>query len=234
MSGLSVIVPLLNEYEALPSLVAHLDQIGAEQLIVVDGGSCDGSWQWFLDNWQNADRPPNQSRVLLQCEAGRARQMNLGAAQATQAILLFMHADTRLTAEAKSLICSLPTNEFWGRFDVRFESRRRGMSLIAFFMNLRSRISGIATGDQAIFVQRPLFDKVAGFDNLSLMEDVAISRKLRRVTKPLCVTEQVITSARRWEQHGLIRTVFKMWWYRLLFFFGVSPDRFINKYRDVR
>lgn len=242
MSGLSIIVPLLNEIDALPTLCANLEALESEQTIIVDGGSTDGSWQWLLEHWHNPDDPAkgqfesdkNKSRVLLQSEAGRAQQMNMGAQHSIYPMLLFMHADSQIHAEAKLLICDNSATDRWGRFDVSFDSPSGAMALIAFFMNIRSRVSGVATGDQAIFVHRALFDQVGGFDKLSLMEDVAFCKKLRRLANPHCLRQKVVTSARRWEQNGVVQTVLKMWWYRLLFFFGVSPDKFVNEYRDVR
>lgn len=244
MNGLSVIVPLLDEIATLPNLVASLDLIGAEQLIIVDGGSVDGSSQWLAEHWL-CDDQTQASRMVLTGSVGRAQQMNLGAEHATQSMLLFLHADTQLPSNAKSLICDYPNGETtsngktssehnWGRFDVRFDSNSNEMGVIAFFMNVRSRISGVATGDHAIFVHRELFDSVGAFDNLSLMEDVAISKKLRVLSTPRCLSQKVVTSARRWEENGIIFTMISMWWYRLLFFLGVSPDKFVRKYRDIR
>lgn len=237
MQGLSIIVPLLNEIDTLPTLVANLELLETEQLIIVDGGSTDGGWQWLIEHWHNPDKAQSDDpngRVLLQSEAGRAQQMNLGAEYAAHAMLLFLHADSQLPSNARSLICKGSSKERWGRFDVRFNSSLSAMALIAFSMNARSRISGVATGDQAIFIHRALFDQVNGFDELSLMEDIAISKKLRAIAKPHCFSQKVVTSARRWEQNGLVQTVLKMWWFRLLFFFGVSPDKFVNEYRNVR
>jgi len=232
MYGLSVIVPVLNEIEALPSLTANLELLCAEQLIVVDGGSTDGSCQWLEENWQSDQS--QQTRLILKSSAGRAQQMNLGSEVASHQMLLFLHADTRLPKNAKSLICDSDGEELWGRFDVQFDLSNKVMNVIAFGMNLRSRISSVATGDQAIFVHRSLFERVAGYDDLCLMEDVALSKKLRKLSKPLNLTAKVTTSARRWQHNGVINTVLTMWWYRMLFFLSVSPDKFVDKYHNIR
>lgn len=226
--GLSVIVPLLDEIQTLPSLVSDLDKIGAEQLIIVDGGSRDGSYEWLEQHWQGS------SKHLLKSLVGRARQMNAGAKLATQPMLLFLHADTQLPSGAKDLVCRFATTQNWGRFDVRFASTRKPMRLVAFFMNLRSRITRVATGDQALFMHRELFSAVNGFDDLALMEDVAMSKKLRKHCPPRSLRQTVTTSARRWEQSGIAATVLKMWWYRLLYFCGASPDWLARNYSNIR
>jgi len=227
--SLSIIVPVLNERQRLPDLVGELQRIGAEQIIIVDGGSTDGSIEWLKQHWESLtskesltdkksltgrESLTNQSasNELISSDPGRAKQMNAGVQHAKHEMLLFLHADTVLPDQAKELIC------------------QSAGSLI----NLRSRISGVATGDQAIFVHRQLFDQVGGFDNIALMEDVAISKKLRALVKPTSLIAKVSTSARRWQRDGIARTVLKMWWYRLAYFLGVSPDYLAKGYRNVR
>jgi rSAM/selenodomain-associated transferase 2 len=232
--SISVIVPILNERKSLTPLTRHLASINAEQIILVDGGSTDGSVQWLQAHWQNE----SQGRIVIESGIGRARQMNTGARHANSDILVFLHADTRLPKNAKTEI-SLARNEnyFWGRFDVCFEpaSRiNRAMKVIALFMNIRSRLSSIATGDQAMFVDRALFLKLGGFPLIPLMEDIALSKTLKRQGVPYCSSLQVRTSARRWQHGGVIRTVITMWAFRLAYYLGVDPQRLARHYRNIR
>ncbi len=219
--GVSVIVPLLNEAVVAEKLIAQLNELAAEQIIIVDGGSVDGTQQILQDaGYQVIDSSP-----------GRAQQMNAGADQATEQMLLFLHADTELPRHYKSEVTKAHA---WGRFDVSFFGDSSAMELIAFFINLRSRISNVATGDQAIFIDRDIFELIGGFPDLPIMEDVAISKRLRRLYKPRNSRLKVTTSARRWEQNGVLSTIIKMWWYRLAYFFGVPPNRLKRGYDDVR
>ncbi|MFT4634507.1 MAG: rSAM/selenodomain-associated transferase 2 [Arenicella sp.] len=219
--GVSIIVPLLNEQAVVASLLEQLDGLGAEQVIIVDGGSQD----------QTCSLVEAAGYRLLSSQAGRARQMNAGAQQANQPMLLFLHADTKLPKNYKS---ELAKAAIWGRFDVQFSSRSKAMKMVAFFINLRSRISGIATGDQAIFIDREVFISIAGFPDFPIMEDVALCKRLRHLHRPFSSRAKVTTSARRWQQHGVASTIVKMWWYRLAYFFGVSPSWLKQGYDDVR
>ena len=151
--------------------------------------------------------------------------MNAGAVVARGDVLLFLHADTRLPRSGIHIIREALSHggRIWGRFDVRIDSRNPVLWLVARLMNLRSRWSGIATGDQAIFVRRTDFDRVGGFPDIPLMEDIALSRKLRRINPPVCISTPVITSGRRWERHGIMRTIFLMWRLRLAYFGGADP-----------
>ena len=161
--------------------------------------------------------------------------MNTGADKATGDVLLFLHADTRPPADVNEVLGRFyQSAKEWGRFNVSFDSSSVSLKVVAFFINLRSRLSGIATGDQAIFVKRDAFAAVNGFDPLPLMEDVAMSRKLKRLSRPWCCKRPVITSARRWEQNGVIRTVLLMWAFRLAYFLGVSPEVLARRYRQIR
>ena len=225
MSGarLSIIMPVLNEaanIEAALTALAPYRQRGVE-LIVVDGASRDGT--------------PARARPLADhvCIAtrGRAAQMNAGRAVACSNVLLFLHADTRLPDNADALILDglARSDRVWGRFDVRFD-RRGLLSLVASMMNLRSRLTGIATGDQALFVTRPAFDAAGGFPPIALMEDVALSMYLKRIGRPLCLRARVTTSARRWKKHGTVRTVFLMWRLRLAYFLGADPAQLARRY----
>lgn len=231
---LAIIVPVLNELEGLLSLVQHLNQVGAEQIIIVDGGSVDGSFVWLQNNWQDRD----SGRIVIQSSAGRARQMNAGVWLASCDMLLFLHSDSRLPKAAKQQILTARERQsVWGRFDIEFETKinlRSAMSVIALFINIRSRLSSIATGDQAIFVDYEVFRAVGGYPEIPLMEDVALSKTLKRVGVPHCSTLRVSTSARRWEQGGVVKTVLLMWYFRLAYFFGASPQRLANQYRNIR
>jgi rSAM/selenodomain-associated transferase 2 len=187
------------------------------EVVVVDGGSEDGT----------AARCALLADRVLRAPRGRARQMNAGAAQATGDALVFLHADTRLPEAADELIFRGLERNVWGRFDVRIEGRSRFFPVIGFFMSWRSRLTGIATGDQAIFVRRAEF---AGFPDIPLMEDIAFSRAMKRRGAPACLRECVHTSGRRWEQNGVLRTVFLMWRLRLAYFLGASPHELARIY----
>jgi len=163
---------------------------------------------------------------VLRSPRGRALQMNAGARAATGDVLVFLHADTRLPLRADELILNSP---LWGRFDVLIEGRHPLLKVVAWAMNLRSRLTGIATGDQAIFVRRDAFP---GFPEIALMEDVALSRLLKRRAAPACLRARVATSGRRWESRGVLRTIFLMWRLRLLYFLGVSPERLARRYEQ--
>lgn len=221
---LSIIVPVLNEGAVLPRLHAHLlpvQQAGAE-VIFVDGGSDDGSAELVRKlGWR-----------LIQSARGRAQQMNAGAAVASGDVLLFLHADTRLPPTAMHrLQAALSGSQCWGRFDVRIQGRPFMLRLVALFMNARSRLTGIATGDQAIFVRRETFEAIGGFAPQPLMEDIEISKRLRRLTRPICLADKVTTSGRRWEQRGLWRTIFLMWRLRWAYWRGVPASQLAEVYR---
>ena len=157
--------------------------------------------------------------------------MNAGAALASGDVLLFLHADTLLPSSALDLVRTVVgSGSCWGRFDVHIEGAIRGLGMVAFMMNWRSRLTGIATGDQAIFVTREAFQRSGGFPAIPLMEDIVFSALMRKEAWPVCLTECVTTSGRRWEKHGLLRTILTMWWLRLRFFFGASPNALARDY----
>jgi len=216
MPGLSIVLPVLNE---APEIVAVLQALaplrtGGAEVIVVDGGSTDRSAELAR---------PRADRVLA-APRGRASQMNAGAAAARGGVLLFLHADTRLPEGADRLIGqAIDAGRLWGRFDVRIEGRSAWLPLVAAMMNRRSRLTGIATGDQAVFVAREAFDAVGGFPDIPLMEDIELSRRLRRIGRPACLAARVTTSGRRWEAHGVWRTILRMWWLRLRYSLGADP-----------
>ena len=222
---LTLIVPVLNEAAGIGGALRDLETLrraGAE-VIVVDGGSTDATLK----------RCAGLADQVLLGPRGRARQMNHGATRASGDVLVFLHADTRLPADAARLIRDALASgaHDWGRFDVAIEGRSRWFPVIAALMNRRSRWSGIATGDQAIFVRRRLFVDVGGFPDQPLMEDIELSRRLRRCGRPACLATRVVTSGRRWERDGVWRTITLMWRLRLLYWLGVSPQRLVKSYR---
>lgn len=224
---LSVIVPMLNEAAALPVLGAQLESLAAQgiEVIMVDGGSSDGSADMAE---QMAQR---MGFVVVRSARGRAVQMNAGAARARGDVLLFLHADTRLPDTATASLSRVdPDTIAWGRFDVTIEGRPPMLKVVAALMNWRSRITGIATGDQAIFMTRKAFDAVGGFPLQPLMEDIEITSRLRRMARPLCLAERVTTSGRRWEQRGVWRTIFLMWRLRWAYWRGVSASDIAKAY----
>ena len=218
MATTTVIIPVLNEAPHIEKLLAPLTDI---DVIIVDGGSTDNTLA-LLTAFK---------AKVIQGSTGRARQMNAGAAEATGDILIFLHADTRLPEGWQNNLRDFAdSKKVWGRFNVQFDETAPAFLVIAFMMNWRSRLTGICTGDQAIFVRRSAFDKHNGFADIPLMEDIDISRRLRRESWPYCVPDKATTSARLWRARGLIRTVLHMWWYRLQYFFGVSPERLVKSY----
>jgi rSAM/selenodomain-associated transferase 2 len=216
---LSLVIPALNEAVGIEACLAALAPLRARghEVIVVDGGSDDGTPQLAA---------PLADRVLA-APRGRAAQMNAGAAAASGDALLFLHADTRLPPEADRTVLAALESRAWGRFDVRIDSRDPRLAVVGFCMNWRSRLTGIATGDQAVFVRRADFP---GFPAIALMEDVAFSRAMKRISPPACLRARVTTSARRWERHGVLATVLLMWRLRLAYRLGADPDELARRY----
>ena len=224
MSKLSIIVPVLNEGEGIAAALdalADLRALGTE-VIVVDGGSSDATVQRAR---LRADR------VILAAR-GRALQMNSGAERASGDVLLFLHADTSLPADADHVVLNglERSGRAWGHFDVRIDGRHPLLFLVAWLMSARSRLTGIATGDQAIFARREAFQAAGGFAAIPLMEDIGLCKRLKRVSRPLCLRERVITSGRRWEKNGVLNTVLLMWRLRLAYFFGADPNELARQY----
>jgi rSAM/selenodomain-associated transferase 2 len=224
MARLSIIMPVLDEGEGIGSALdalAALRALGVE-VIVVDGGSRDATIQ----------RARLRADHVVKARRGRALQMNAGAETAAGNVLLFLHADTRLPDAADHLVLDglARSGRAWGRFDVTIGRSSPMLALVASFMNIRSRLTGIATGDQAIFVQRDVFRAVGGFPAIALMEDVALSKRLKRVSRPLSLRQRANTSGRRWETQGVLRTVMLMWRLRLAYFFGADPDTLAKRY----
>jgi len=222
---IAVIIPTLNEGLSIQKTLIELQawRQRGHQIILVDGGSADAT----------VSHAENLVDLVLLSPKGRALQMNMGAEHADADILLFLHADTILKEGADHLIIeSLSTNKPWGRFNVSFTSDKLIFKIIALFMNIRSCITSIATGDQAIFVEKQLFDQVGRYPSLPLMEDIQLSIVLKRQCRANCLKETVITSSRRWEQQGVYKTILQMWGLRLAYFLGVSSERLKHWYRN--
>lgn len=191
-------------------------------MIVVDGGSADDSV--ILSH--------PFSELIISSHRGRSRQMNAGANIASGDILLFLHADTFLPKGAAHWIIEglKQQGKRWGRFDVRLSGKHYFLRIVEYLMNWRSRLTGIATGDQAIFVRRELFESVGGFPDIDLMEDIALSKILKRYGRPLCLRQRVIASSRKWEKKGILRTILHMWHLRLAYALGADPRRLAQLY----
>ena len=217
MTKLSIVMPVLDEAAEIEAALQALAPYRARgvEVIVIDGGSSDGTAELAR---------PLADRVIA-AQRGRSLQMNAGAAAARGDVLLFLHADTRLPENADRLVLDglARSGRSWGRFDVRFDGGGL-LRVVAAMMNLRSRSTGIATGDQALFVTRAAFERAGGFPPIALMEDVALSARLKRAGKPLALRARVTTSARRWRAHGTLRTVLLMWRLRLAYFFGARSQ----------
>ena len=227
-SKISVIIPALNEAQRIATTLSALQpfRAGGHEVIVIDGGSEDGTvaCSQFL-----ADR-------VVVSRRGRSRQMNAGACVATGETLLFLHADTSLPKWADRWIVQglASKGRKWGRFDVKLSGTHLLLRVVEGLMNLRSRLTGIATGDQAIFVQKDLFETVGGFRDIDLMEDIALSMALKRYGKPLCLWQRVTTSSRRWENNGILRTLLLMWGLRLAYLLGAHPSQLTQRYEALR
>jgi len=222
---ISVIIPALNEAASLRTTLAALQALRhrGHEIILVDGGSSDATI--------SVARPLVDT--VLQAARGRAVQLQAGALAASGDVLWFLHADTRAPRHADRLIAAALQDggTQWGRFDVQLSEHRVALRLVAALMNIRSRLSGIATGDMGIFVRRTLYDAVGGFPPIPLMEDIALSRALRRHGRPAVIMQRLQSSPRRWEQHGIVRTILLMWGLRLAYFAGVAPGRLARFYQ---
>jgi rSAM/selenodomain-associated transferase 2 len=225
---LSIIVPCLDEAAVIVAALERLQPLRRRgtEVIVVDGGSSDDSAKLAA---------PLADRVMI-APRGRASQMNAGATVSQGAVLLFLHADCLLPADADRLIRdSLKSSgKTWGRFDVELIGAHPLFRVIGCMMNWRSRITGMATGDQGLFVTRELFTAIGGFPSLPLMEDLALSKRLRKHCAPLCLRRRIVVSARRWERHGVLRTILLMWRLRLAYFLGADPARLALRYARGR
>ncbi|HLK83068.1 MAG TPA: TIGR04283 family arsenosugar biosynthesis glycosyltransferase [Xanthobacteraceae bacterium] len=226
---LSVVVPVLNEADGIEESLAALAPLRARgvEVVVADGGSSDAT----------VALAHPLADVVIAAPRGRGAQMNAGAAASSGDVLLFLHSDTRLPADADALIrdalarSGAAAGPFWGRFDVRIAGAHPLFRIVAAMMNLRSRLTGIATGDQAIFMSRAAFGP--GFPDIPLMEDIAMAKRLKRLAPTLCIASPVVTSGRRWEKHGVLKTILLMWWLRLAYFFGANPAWLARSYGYV-
>ena len=231
-TDISIIIPVRNEspqvLRNLESLAQHTD---IREIIVADASTRSDSL-YALERLENACP---EIRVVHSEQSGRAVQMNLGQRHATGSILWFVHADTQIPENAVQIIRdSVSSQRPWGRFDVQFSSSFPIMSMVAWMMNIRSALTAVCTGDQAIFVERETFRRLGGYPNVTLMEDVAFTKLLRGTARPVRVRTPVITSSRRWETNGYIRTILLMWLLRFLYWLGVSPSALARIYRPVR
>lgn len=226
MGRLTIVIPVLNEAAIIVAALQGLAPLRARgaEIIVADGGSRDGTARLA---------EPFADRIIT-VRRGRGAAMNAGAALCGGDVLLFLHADTALPDGADRLIDAALARHAWGRFDLRIAGSHPFLAVVARMINLRSRATGIATGDQAIFVSRKAFEAVGGFPDLPLMEDIAISRRLKRLCRPCCIATPAVTSGRRWEHNGVIRTILLMWRLRLSYYLGVEPALLAELYDAPR
>jgi rSAM/selenodomain-associated transferase 2 len=223
---LSIVMPVLNEADGIDAALKALQiyRIHGVEIVVADGASSDGT----------ADMARGRADRVVSGLRGRGLQMNAGAVEARGDVLLFLHADTQLPADADRMVLDglKRSGRAWGCFNVRI-SGGGGLGLVAFAMNLRSRLTGICTGDQAMFMTRAAFDKVGCFPPIALMEDVEMSKRLKRLGRPLRLKAHVVTSGRRWQANGVMRTILMMWSLRLRYFFGADPEKLARAYRKA-
>jgi len=222
--GVSIIVPVFNEAETIEAFLVSVREscAGCAQIIVVDGGSTDATASFARPR---CDR-------LVGSRKERAAQMNAGVRYASADIFWFLHADSRLPKHADELIrdALARSSRSWGFFHVRLSGSDLMLRIVERLMNWRSHLTGIASGDQGMFVTRELFERIGGFPGIALMEDIAISGKLKATGRPVCPSQKLVTSSRRWEKNGMLRTIFLMWKLRLLYFLGVEPDKLARMY----
>ncbi|NKB38998.1 MAG: glycosyltransferase [Gammaproteobacteria bacterium] len=223
MKFVSVIIPTLNEAGSIQQCLLTLQSLREQghEVILVDGGSHDSTCVLAA---------PLVDK-LMTGKKGRAHQLNYGAQQAGGHLLLFLHADTLLNEAVRTELLEIASHEsVWGRFDVQLSGDHYLYRGIEFCMNTRSRITGIATGDQAIFCNKKLFEEVGGFPEIELMEDITLSANLKKIKWPICSREKVITSSRRWDREGIVKTVLKMLLYRLRYALGAKPEKLAREY----
>jgi rSAM/selenodomain-associated transferase 2 len=224
--NISVIIPVLNEARTVAVTLEALRRLAPYEIIVVDGGSTD----------RTAEICQQFGVKLLVSHRGRSQQMNHGARHAGGEILLFLHADTRLPESAFTDIATALRNRRYvgGRFDVELDGKHWMLKVVGAMINYRSRLSKVGTGDQSIFVRREVFERMGGYPDIPMMEDIAFCRALKRMGDVACLRSRVVTSARRWEMDGVWRTILKMWTLKFLYLVGVSPARLKRFYADSR
>ena len=222
MATISVIVPTLNEAASVRSCLLSLQPIrqAGGEVVLVDAGSSDST----------LDLAEPLVDLVLDSPPGRARQMNAGARKAGGDFFWFIHADTRVSAAAVTALQGLGDEFLWGRFDIRLSGQGWALRLVERMMNLRSRLTSVATGDQGMFIRKEVFESIGGWADIPLMEDIALSKTLRALGNPRCFSEQIITSSRRWESQGCLKTIILMWSLRLAYFLGVNPARLARRY----
>ncbi|WP_260851344.1 TIGR04283 family arsenosugar biosynthesis glycosyltransferase [Halomonas sp. C22] len=226
----TLIIPMLNEAASIRTTLMRLQPLRSQgvEVLVVDGGSRDASVALATP----------LADAVLESPPGRARQMNLGARQAQAPLLLFLHADTHLPQghepRAIDALCQALLHRHWGRFDIRLAGKSRWLPFVAALMNRRSRLSGIATGDQGLFVRRETFFALGGFPDQPLMEDIELSKRLKAYSPPACLPHKVVSSGRRWDQQGAWTTICLMWRLRYRYWRGVSATQLAKEYRDAR
>lgn len=220
---ISIIIPVLNEEGSIKNLLQQLQSYRQQghEIIVVDGGSEDNT---FAVSKLLADK-------TIESQPNRSTQMNRGTEYASHDILWFLHADSLIPENAVGKIQMALNKKNWGRFNISLSGTSWMFRIIENMINLRSCITGIATGDQGLFMKREIFEVVQGYSNLPLMEDIDLSKKLKRISTPVCLKDKIITSSRRWEKHGILKTVLLMWQLRFLYWFGVSADKLAQKYK---
>lgn len=220
--SLAIVIPVYNEAKILAKTLKMLDKLTVEEIIFVDGGSTDSSKTLIS----------KAGHTCLQSGLGRGQQMNFGTKSSQSDIILYLHVDTSISSSNISNIKKSYNHGFIsGRFDVTFTNKSLSYSIISFFINLRSRVSNISTGDQAIFVRRDVMEQLGGYPEIALMEDVALSKRLKRLGRMISLRDKIITSSRRWEENGPVKTVLLMWKIRFLYWAGVSPDKLAKLYR---
>jgi rSAM/selenodomain-associated transferase 2 len=224
--NISVIVPVLNEAKRIAATLQALLPLAPHEVIIVDGGSSD----------RTREIAAGFQVKIISSERGRARQMNRGAREASGDVLLFLHADTGLPRTAFADIAGALSDPRYlgGRFDVELDGKHWLLPLVGRMISYRSRISKVGTGDQTIFVRRSVFERMHGFEDIPLMEDIAFGRALKRLGGIACLRSRVITSARRWEADGVWRTIFRMWILKLGYLAGIAPARLKQFYADTR
>ncbi len=224
---ISIIVPVVNEQSCIVAFLEALQcyRKNGHEVILVDGSSSDDTIKLAA----------NLVDMSLLSAPGRARQMNLGAKYAKNSVLLFLHSDTYLPKSTDSIILNaLSSQNSWGRFNVKLDGKQKIFRIIERLINLRSKLTNIATGDQAIFINKEIFDKVNGYPEILLMEDIALSKILRQQYTCCCLANEVTTSSRRWEKNGVLRTIVLMWKLRLLYFIGTKPDILYKLYYEKK
>ena len=231
--SIAVVIPTLNEARVLSRTLLAVRQLRFDEVVLVDGGSRDQTVSIAEGQLQGLSLRP---ATVIVSEQGRSRQMNAGARTTQSGALLFLHADTLLPPETRREIERVLENPKYvgGRFDVRFEDDRGWAWVVSRLINWRSRWSGIATGDQAIFVRRAAFDDLGGFADLPLMEDIELTQRLKGLGSMAALRSQVTTSFRRWEQQGALRTILRMWLLRFLYWIGVPPKMLQRLYVPIR